>query len=152
MCSGCDRTRERTLLLQFQYGGWLLRRRTTSSRFLPENCCKAAAVTYSRGGKPNLARDKRRQWNLWVCRACSWKIIGLVPCVWSRSQETLLIFPRLLLVSLSVSRLAHYLRANLPLHSRVLVKRLVILLLYLTWRTRMAFRLRLVNGLVENGG
>lgn len=36
---------ERTLPLQFQYGGWRLRRRTTSSRFLPQNCCKAAAVT-----------------------------------------------------------------------------------------------------------
>lgn len=37
----------------------------------------------------------------------------------TRSQETLRIFPRLLLVSLSVSRLAHYLPANLPSHSSV---------------------------------
>lgn len=44
--SGVDeRTPPACTALQLQYGGRDLRRRTTSSRFLPENCCKATVIT-----------------------------------------------------------------------------------------------------------
>lgn len=61
--------------LQLQYGGWGLRRRTTSSRFFPKNCWKAAAVSRGRYEKRNPNRDTRRRRNLRLLLCFLWEII-----------------------------------------------------------------------------